>query len=104
MPGHRRGWPSPGQPAGHPWSARWPPWCLYEPPGRVPHAFAAITGLLGSFSDELEPVWRIDEPSEVVSSGRALVQDPDGVVVLGQINARRISPASTWLRRYLYQQ
>lgn len=58
---------------------------------------------LGGFSDELEPVWRIDEPGEAVSSGRAMAQDPDGVVVLGQINARRISPASTWLRRYLYQ-
>lgn len=58
---------------------------------------------LGSFSGELEPVWRIDEAVEAVGRGRALVQDEHGVIVLGQVLARDGFPVGTWLRRYLVQ-
>lgn len=66
-------------------------------PGGAPHLW------LGRFSGELEPVWRIDEPAEAVGSGRALVEDALGVVVLGQILGGDGLPVGTWLRRYLRQ-
>ncbi len=58
---------------------------------------------LGRFTGALEPVWRIDEPADAVDSGRALVQDGLGVIVLGQILGPDAIPVGTWLRRYLYQ-
>lgn len=57
---------------------------------------------LGGFDAALEPVWRIDEPADVVREARGVALDPDGaLIVLG--HAAPADPDArplTWLGKY----